>query len=178
VIAYKFMRPGAVGPFSGYSWPVPGDDSPGAWVEGARAPHPCTTGVHACAIDDLPVWLGTELWVVELDGEVTRHRTKLVAPRGRLVRRVESWDEATAREFARACASRARDHAESVGGPPEAARRAQSYARDADEEAESGRPATAAYIAATAAAHAAGDRSAIGTERAWQTRWLADRLGL
>jgi hypothetical protein len=178
MIAYKFLRAGGVGPFSGYSWPLPSDGQPGEWVEARRSPSSCTAGVHACAIDDLPVWLGAELWRAELDGEVVRHRTKLVAQRGRLVERVSGWDDEAAREFARACAARAREHAKATRGSPERIARAEAYAGDAEVEAESGRPATVAYIAARAAAHTAEDRAAIGAERVWQSRWLAERLGL
>jgi hypothetical protein len=178
MIAYKFLRSGRVGPFSGHEWPPPRDGEAGPWVEARRSRAACLAGVHACAVDDLPVWLGSELWVVELDGEVAHHRTKLVAQRGRLVERVSAWDEDTAREYARACAARAREHADAAEGSSEHVARAQEYASDAKAQAESGNPATVAYIAAHAAAHTAGDRSAIGTERAWQARWLADRLGL
>ena len=49
VRAYKFLAPGAVGPFSGFAWPT---GTPGPWVE--AVPHTCATGVHACLVEDLP----------------------------------------------------------------------------------------------------------------------------
>src|SRR3712207_8826950 len=39
MLAYKFLRPGAVGPFSGVRWPAPGT---GAWVEAAGDGATCT----------------------------------------------------------------------------------------------------------------------------------------
>jgi hypothetical protein len=93
--AYKFLRRGRVGAFSGFAWPV------GEWVE--AEPHVCASGIHACRPADLPYWLDAELWEIELDGAVAAER-KLVAPRGRLVRRVEAWDGGTARAFADSCA--------------------------------------------------------------------------
>jgi hypothetical protein len=72
VIAYKFLQAGGLGPFSGFAWP-----QPGRWVGGR---------VSACRASDLPIWLHEELWVAELDGAVEEARTKLVAPRGRLLR--------------------------------------------------------------------------------------------
>ena len=64
--AYKFLRPGAVGPFSGHRWPVPAGGDPGAWVEAAGGPALCR-GVHGCRVADLPWWVQEELWEAEFD---------------------------------------------------------------------------------------------------------------
>ena len=85
MIAYKFLDAGRVGPFTGFSWPL------GEWVEASGA-DPCRSGIHACRVRDLPVWLGDELWEVDLDGHVVEQERKLVAPRGRLTRRLEEWN--------------------------------------------------------------------------------------
>ena len=87
--ALKALRAGAVGPFSEFRWPTPGD-GPGQWV--AASPSPCASGVHACLRGQLPLWLHDELWEIELGGAVTTLERKVVAARGRLVRRVEGWD--------------------------------------------------------------------------------------
>ena len=81
MIAYKFLLADRIGPFTGFRWPV------GEWVEAAGV-DPCLRGVHACRIRDLPVWLGPELWELELAGDVTEQERKLVATRGRLTTRV------------------------------------------------------------------------------------------
>jgi hypothetical protein len=45
-----------------------------------------------------------------LAGVVQDDGSMLVAERGRLVERVAAWNESTARDFARACAARGREH--------------------------------------------------------------------
>jgi len=107
VIAYKFLRDGQVGPFSGVRWPAPGDWLP-ATASGGRT---CEARVHACRAEDLPEWMDAELWRVELDGDVRVDCGKLVADRGRLVDRVVVWDPAFMAAFAEACTLRARDAA-------------------------------------------------------------------
>ena len=60
--AYKFLRAGRVGAFSGEAWPEDGI------IEVDGPLEECRNGVHACRADDLPYWLDDELWEVELDG--------------------------------------------------------------------------------------------------------------
>jgi hypothetical protein len=93
--AYKFLRPGRVGPFSRREWPA------GDWCD----------GIYACESRHLTLWIWEELWEVELDGQVTVRGHKLHAPRGRLTRRVDSWSESAARALAADSARRAREHA-------------------------------------------------------------------
>jgi hypothetical protein len=202
--AYKFLRPGAVGPFSGHRWPVPGGGDPGAWVEAAGGPALCRGAVHGCRVADLPWWVQEELWEAEFDAPVAG-RHKIAASRGRLVRRIAAWEDAGARDFADACAWRARDHAvaalERAGAghaaaelrvctdlpaviaastalaPPEAARISVRMAGDGAIRATQGASATAAYIAAHAAAQLDGP-AAPAAERAWQAAWLREALGL
>jgi hypothetical protein len=109
--AYKFLRPGAVAPFSGFAWPAPEDGAPGAWVDASTGNGPCRDGIHACERDQLPFWIWEELWEVDLEGEIERVGRKVRAPRGRLTRRIDTWTQATARSFAAACARRAALHA-------------------------------------------------------------------
>jgi len=110
--AYKFTAGGAVSVFTRFPWPPPEGGSPGAWVEAAGAAQVCERGVHACRVGDLPYWLGRELWEVELADDVVEAPYKLVAPRGRLLRRVEGWPELE-RPFAEDCAARVQDLAAS-----------------------------------------------------------------
>ena len=102
LIAYKFLRPGAVGPFSRRTWPA------GEWQD----------GIYACDAPHLPLWIWEELWEVELDGEVTTRGHKLHAPRGRAVRPIAAWSDTTARAFAREAA---RAGARLAAGPLRAA---------------------------------------------------------
>ena len=108
MIALKFLDQGAIGRFSGFSWPQPSDDRPGDWVESTDEVKQCFRGIHALRSADLPDWLDDELWEIELDGDIVDAGEMLVARRGRLLRRVDAWDEPTASAFAADCALRAR----------------------------------------------------------------------
>jgi hypothetical protein len=164
--ALKFLRPGRVGPFSGVAWPGPGE-----WLEADEPVDLCLAGIHAFLPEVLARWVAEELWRVEVDGGEILARGIVVAPRGRLVSRVEEWNDETAREFARACA----DH---VSGATTG--RAGEYAADARASAEEAVADFTATTVAYMAAHAAEARSPGGyeSERLWQSRWLAERLGV
>jgi hypothetical protein len=166
MIAYKFLRPDGTGPFSRFAWPLPRDGAPGEWV--AAEPDVCASGIHACRVGDLPYWMTGDLWEVELDGALLEEPRKIVAGRGRLVRRVDAWDAAARAAYGAACAERARERAERQ---PDLA----GYARDAARNAE--HPGTVGFIAARIAELEGGSK-AYEAEREWQARWLADRLGL
>lgn len=105
MIAYKFLQAGRVAAFSGETWP---EDDP---VQATGPLVPCRNGVHGCRIEDLPYWLDEELWEIELEGEVVEDALKLLGRRGRLVRRIDAWDEETRRAFARMCLGRVAHHA-------------------------------------------------------------------
>lgn len=111
MIAYKFLCDGAVGRFSEFRWPMPKDGRAGEWVIAEGEVENCLTGIHACRLHDLPSWIDDELWEIELDGPVQELSSLVIAPRGRLTRRLEQWNGALALEFAVACAMRARDQA-------------------------------------------------------------------
>lgn len=121
MIAYKFLRTGRVGPFSRVAWPAPTGAEPGAWLQAVSRGRACDGRVHACRAADLTDWFATELWRVELDGDVAVDCGKLVAHRGRLLARVEAWNADVAAAFAEVCALRARDSALAVLAPCAAA---------------------------------------------------------
>jgi hypothetical protein len=168
VRAYKCLRPGRIGPFSGFSWPV------GAWVE-AEDSELCLRGIHACRTEDLPYWLTEELWEIELDGEVERQPRKLVAGRGRLVHRIETWTPAVAGRFAEACAVRTEERAARTTG--EHSGRLAELAGDAAANSARGESVLLGFIAARAAEVDAGV-DGYAEERRAQARWLASELGL
>ena len=103
MIAYKFLSEGAVGFFSRHAWPHPTEDAPGDWVRVEGEIQPCLSGVHACTPEDLVDWLDDELWEIELEDPVGGFDGKPLARAGRLVRRVESWNDESARAFVRHC---------------------------------------------------------------------------
>jgi hypothetical protein len=201
MIAYKFLRAGRIGPFSGFAWP-----KPGTWVNVAGGRQPCNRGVHACLAADLPWWLADELWEVELAGPILTEQHKLVARAGALRSQIIGWTRACAQEYGEACAWRARNSAVTAlaraGHRQAAAELTQcaaldqvlSTARrltaavpdlrisltmtgDGAVRALTGAPPTSAYIAAHAALRVDGP-AGYAAERAWQSRWLVERLGL
>ena len=165
MIAYKFLRPDGTSVFTRYTWPLP-DDGPGPWVDAEV--DPCRSGIHACRRADLPLWLGRSLYEIELEGEVREEATKVVAPRARLLRRIDAWDESTRDEYTRMCADRAH----------ELARAADLAGWDAVVEPSVPEgPALLGFVAARIAEKISG-ADAYHAERRHQADWLADRLGL
>jgi hypothetical protein len=199
---FKFLDPNGATVFTGSSWPRPTGDGPGSWVE-APSVRPCHSGIHACEVGDLAYWIGAELWEIELDGEIERSHHKVVAPRGRLVRRIDAWADEVAAQLPRWCAWRTRDHAvevlAGVGLDPWAERfvaantldqvtRVATEAIDALGDISVGGSAAAlagdaaelvdwlaigAFIAACAAGHSA--RRDIGTEADYARAFAAER---
>jgi hypothetical protein len=161
------------------------------------------SGVHACRAEDLPFWLGTELWIVELDHVVERARRKLVARKGRLIRRVEDWTPEAAAAFADGCAisllrlatSRLQPGALPVdadthpsvelaedirrrldeGRIPPSERALLQYFCDAVAYREL--PQAVGFIAELGH-HSVGGPTAADAERHREAQWLIDRLGL
>jgi hypothetical protein len=104
VIAYKFLAAGRLAPFSGARWP-----EPGTWIEVRGQPERCFSGVHALHVQELLGWIDDELWTCELGGEIEDDGEMLMAEQGRLLERVQAWNELSAYDFARCCATRGRE---------------------------------------------------------------------
>jgi hypothetical protein len=162
MIAYKFLDEGRVAPYAGVRWP-----EPGSWLESDRI-EPCVAGVHACRIGDLAYWLRSELWEVELDGGVVEGERLVVAQRGRLVRRVEAWNDEAARAFGRSCAEEARRRAA----------RSPNLAEYADDAENADSPPQFAAFAAARLAELQDGPSGYEAERARQAEWLVEALAL
>jgi hypothetical protein len=201
MIAYKFLRSGRIGPFSAFQWP-----EPGVWVHAPRELAACRRGIHACRASDLPWWLNDELWAIELDGRVQPDEHKIIAHAGQLCSQIEAWTSECAQEYADACAWRAQERAVEAltraGNRHEAwqlaacaslddvvvaarqladaipeTRISLTIAGDGAVRALTGAPPTSAYIAAHAAMRLDG-AAGYAAERAWQSDWLVERLGL
>lgn len=78
--------------------------TPGKWRSVRGDLVPCEHGLHLCRPQDLVHWLGPVIWEAEVDGEVIEQGDKVVARCARVVRRVDTWNERTARLFAAWCA--------------------------------------------------------------------------
>ncbi|HEY6877670.1 MAG TPA: hypothetical protein VI299_06600 [Polyangiales bacterium] len=177
VHAFKFLAAGGLGRFSGWRWPQPDHGSAGEWVEADGPLALCRHGVHACRASDLSHWIDAELWRIELAGELMESATMVVATRGRLLSRVDAWNDSTKRAFVEHCIERARGF---CADAPDEARivLARSYLADAEALAERGELAAAAYVSAVCArcASTASEVDAYVTERSLQSAWLTERL--
>ena len=177
MLAFKFLD-GTRSRFTGFEWPLPDAGRPGPWVEASGPLGLCVNGVHACTPAQLPAWLGPDLWRVELGGDVIDAEAATIAARGRLLDRVDAWDDAARRAFAGDCATRVR----SAVRDREDLR---PIATAVEFSAGAGRAAAAGYWAAVLAGHlvsrtragAAYERAFAG-ERAEQARWLTAELHL
>jgi hypothetical protein len=165
VRAYKFLRPDGTGVFTGFRWPLPADQ-PGEWVRADL--DPCHSGIHACTEHHLPLWIGRVLYEVELDGEIVDDAMKLVASRGRLMRRVDAWDEQAYADYTRMCADRAHDLARGHG--------LDGWEAVIEPSVPEG-GALLGFVAARIAEQIDGE-AGYDRERAGQTEWLAGRLQL
>lgn len=163
MIALKVLDQDARAPFTGFRWPV------GEWLDAGEV-EPCRSGIHALRPRDLPYWLGAQLWEIELDGEIVEQERKLVARRGRLVRRRDEWNPELLDDFAVDVLGRTR---RTYGSVPVLS----GYVVDIERFRAGGRVGLAAFAAARAAERHGG-ATAYERERLAQAAWLADRLGL
>jgi len=164
--AYKFLRPGRIGPFTHAAWPAPG-----TWMEAEGPPELCRSGIHAVLPAALPRWMTEELWQVDLEGAVPRDDGIVLAHRGRLVARIAAWNDDTARAYAADVVAHLPVDARGV------ARSRSSDVAAASAKVIAGTSAVELGYMAAMAAEAAG-AGGHDRERARQAAWLADRLGL
>ena len=183
-------------PFAPYQFKVLGDKQTschggnGRWVknrwrtaEGELVP--CENGIHYCRQDQLVRWLGPQIWLFE-DGTPDETRDagdKLVTRKGRVVQRLDTWNETTARLFAADCAEAVLQLIPESRREPftAAVAAARGFARGeiSDEERDAARAAAwaaaraAAWGAAGGAARAAAWAAAWGA--AWAVAWDAAR---
>lgn len=107
MLFFKFLTKDNHGSLSGFKWPVPVGGFPGEWVEVEGELVMCNNGIHVCEWKDVFAWLDARMYLVEVGGECVSCDNKLAFRRARLVHRVESWNDRTARLFAADCAERA-----------------------------------------------------------------------
>jgi hypothetical protein len=88
-------------------WSLPQDGHPGDWmplIEGELVP--CQHGYHLCRGDDLLEWLGPVIYEAEYRGDRVDADDKIVVREARLLRRLETWTDRTARLFTCDCVER------------------------------------------------------------------------
>ena len=157
MIAHTFTRPGALCPFTARIWPANG-----GWLEAARA----------TSLERLPVWIAPELWRVELAGHVATPALQLLAERGRLVEQVGEWDRRTAEAFVAGCVGRTIERVELRPGDATLALLA------ADARSCGAPDANVCGWLAARAAFVFGGADGYHRERAYQSRWLVERMQL
>lgn len=177
VRAYKTLN-GGRSPFTGLPWPLPTGSQAGDWVRAQGPVGLCTNGIHAASTEQLPHWLGMELWEVELAGEIISDEAAVIASRARLIRHIDAWDEPMRQEFARWCLRRAQEITESY--PPGA-----GLVNKVEHTIWWGGAGPAGYFAAMLAGESATGRHdgpaydiAFARERARQAQWLRETLEL
>jgi hypothetical protein len=203
---FKFLEEDGTSIWSATPWPLPTVDAPGAWVE-SRDVRPCRAGVHACRLEELAYWMRATMWEIELDGEIVESRHKVVAPRGRLLHRIDEFPAAV-RELGAVGASRTRDRAvtalraegrdelaeqlaecatlteiAALGAevPDDGSHGSQAalIAIDCAQFAPEGPIGATPFFASNAAGYEADDfDSGFAAERRFQSEWLVERLGL
>lgn len=104
MIAWKFLRAGAISPVTRFVWPAPGE-----WVSADAPIRACRAGFHACRPDQLAFWVAAELWMLELDGPIEPAVDAIVAPRARLVRKIERWESDGGESFLAHVSARAQE---------------------------------------------------------------------
>jgi hypothetical protein len=162
VIAYAFTRRGALSPFTGRPWPLPGEGRPGAWF----------AEPHACRVDVLPQWIAPELWRIELDEVLGEELGRIFARRGRLLERIDAWDAVAAEAFATDCCQHAQTLVSRWDGDPTVR---EALLADAPMVANAASANVAGYFGALAAERVAGAQAAL-TERRRQASWLIAHL--
>jgi hypothetical protein len=177
MLAYKVLNHGR-SDFTGFRWPLPDGEQAGAWVSVEGELALCHNGIHAASIEQLPHWLGMELWEIELAGEIRYDEAALLATSARLTARVHAWDEPMRQTFARWCLTRAQELARTY--PPGA-----GLADKVSHTIWWGGAAPAGYFTAMLAGEAVAgchvgadyDRAFLA-ERRLQSEWLTRELAL
>jgi hypothetical protein len=187
VIAYKFLKTGAVGLVSGFQWPMPRGDTPGQWVEAQGPVRECESGIHVCRPGDLPYWMFDELWAIEVEGNLVRGLDMLIALRGRLLGMLSGWSAPGRVRLIEACRDRMAEH---IARLPAARRvHADAFMPHMDVYLTHGWAQLAALCSAMAIASTvdappgsaeekAATRDVYRRERTWQAEWMVRELAL
>jgi len=107
-VLYKILNEDGSARMGNGKWPLPANGKPGEWLRVDGKLLPCENGLHLCRRKDLLSWLGPVIWTAEYRGDdLTVCDDKIVVREARLIGRLTTWNEKTARLFACDCAERA-----------------------------------------------------------------------
>ena len=135
-------------------WPLPVGDQLGEWMPKIDKIAPCQSGYHILKREHVVGWFGPAIFEVEVRGDVVWDNDKGVAQQARLVRKLETWNDKTARLFACDCADAVR-HLMKDKRSTDAIDVARRFANGLATQEELAAAEAAAWAAAWAAAHAA-----------------------
>ena len=173
---YKVLDAGGKCIYGNGSWFSPKKDKPGKWMPVVESLKMCESGYHLCRRKDLLGWLGPEIYEAEGRGKKLIGDDKVVFQQARLLRRLDTWTERTARLFACDCAERV-VHLTNDQRSQDAIHVARRYAMGEATEEELDAAFDAARDAAGYAAFAAAFAAARAAVRdaAWDAAWYAAR---
>ena len=161
-------------------WHLPKGRQLGTWMPRIERMEPCHSGYHVCREQDLIRWLGPAIFEVEIRGDNVVHdergASKVVAQEARLIRRLETWNDRTARLFAADCAEAVLPIFEKARPNDDRPRKAIQAARDYAEGRIGAAAWAAVWDAARDAAWAAAWDAAWDAERKWQVQRFRDYL--
>jgi hypothetical protein len=107
---YKTLDENNKGPYSNFNFtkylPVKNEDgtwTPGKWLPKRKVLDMCAKGYHYTDTVHLIDWLDAQIFEVELAGEVLDSDNKSCCQSIRFVRKIETWDDKSARLFACWC---------------------------------------------------------------------------
>ena len=103
---YKFLTADNKGKFSEYDFTqyLPDRDKPGKWLRKIDNPVLCEKGYHCFMPEHILEWIEAQLFEVEINGRHVHGDDKTVVQKMRLLRKVDVWNDKTARLFACYCA--------------------------------------------------------------------------
>jgi len=105
---YKILRDGKTCNDGNADYHLPENGKPGDWMPKIKGDLiPCENGYHLCRPQDLIHWLDKDIYEAEYRGDIVEDNDKVVVRQVRLVRKVDKWNNKTARLFAVWCAREA-----------------------------------------------------------------------
>jgi len=163
---YKFLTEEHKGEYSEFDFTayLPKKGKPGKWLPKVDKLNKCSSGYHSCKPEQILQWLNAEMYEVEYKVEPEGDDEKVWGAQIRFIRKVDKWNDRTARLFAVWCA---REALKLVDKPdPRSVAACDVAERFANGEA------TQEELAAAGAAAWAAARDAAWAA-AWATAWAA-----
>ena len=127
---------------------------------------PCVNGYHLCRREDLVEWLGEAIYEAEYRGEMVKSDNKVVVREARIIRKLDNWNDRTARLFVCDCAEQSLQYYENEFPDDKRPRESIEVSRKFANGEATKEELAAAWAAASAAAWA-GARDAASVAAAW-----------